>query len=111
MLAAYEAGIDGTPRERRSAERMWPAVVATEQLAYRTLRCCWSMDRDASSEAAGDIRRSLFGPDGADQFTTTLGELATVVRHGSTTHDLGQLPLHCAAELTSLRDSLVRDTD
>jgi Fusaric acid resistance protein-like len=111
MLAAYEAGIDGTPRERRSAERMWPAVVATEQLAYRTLRCCWSMDRDADSEAAGDIRRSLFGPNGADQFTSTLGELATAVRHGSTTHDLGRLPLYCAAELTSLRDSLVRDTD
>jgi hypothetical protein len=38
MLEAHDRGLGGSARERRSAERMWPAVVATEQLAYRTLR-------------------------------------------------------------------------
>ena len=41
MLAAYEAGIGGSARQRVAAERLWPALVATEQLAYRTLAACW----------------------------------------------------------------------
>jgi uncharacterized membrane protein YccC len=111
MLAAYEAGVDGTARERRCAERMWPAVVATEQLAYRTLGSCWATEPNGDGEAARGTGRSLFGPHGVDRFTEPLSELATAVRWGSAPHQLGQLPPFGAAELTSLRDSLVRDTD
>ncbi len=63
MMAAYDAGVDGTPRERRSAERMWPAVAATEQLAYRTLGCCWSMDHHGDDEGRCN-RRSAVGARG-----------------------------------------------
>jgi uncharacterized membrane protein YccC len=111
MLAAYEAGIDGTPRERRSAERMWPAVVATEQLAYLMLGSCWSMDRDDDAQAAPAVGLSLFGPDGIDGFTATLSDLAAAVRSGSEPNPAGQPPSFANTELTSLRDSLVRDTD
>ena len=81
MLAAYEAGIDGTPRERRSAERMWPAVVATEQLAYRTLGSCWAAAAQRRRQRQQVVvGRSLFGPDGVDRFTTALGDLAAAIR-------------------------------
>ena len=110
MMAAYDAGVDGTPRERRSAERMWPAVAATEQLAYRTLGCCWSMDHHGDDEAAGAIGRTLFGPDGVDRFTAALGELATAIRSGSAPPDPDPPATLGTAELTTIRDSLVRET-
>ena len=52
MLEAHDRGLGGSARERRSAERMWPAVVATEQLAYRTLAACWAMERGGSGVSA-----------------------------------------------------------
>lgn len=52
MMPAYDAGIGGTARERRCAERMWPAVAATEQLAYRTLAACWATERVGHAESA-----------------------------------------------------------
>ena len=55
MLPAYEAGIGGTAQERASAERMWPAIAATEQLAYRTLESCWATERIGSAEAARSV--------------------------------------------------------
>ena len=111
MMAAYDAGVDGTPRERRSAERMWPAVAATEQLAYRTLGCCWSMDNSGDAEAARVIGRALSGPAGFDRFTATLSELAAAVRSGSAPHDRDRLTTSGTTELTNIRDSLVSETD
>ena len=110
MLTAYDAGIGGTARERRSAEQLWPAVAATEQLAYRTLAACWATERIGYAESARAVGRSLFAPDGVERFIAPLNELATAIRSGSAPPQLGQLPSFGAAELTSLRDSLVRKT-
>ena len=49
MLAAYEAAIGGSARQRVAAERLWPALVATEQLAYRTLAACWAVEHGSSA--------------------------------------------------------------
>jgi uncharacterized membrane protein YccC len=111
MMAAYEAGIAGTARECRSAEQLWPAVAATEELAYRTLESCWATERIGSAEAARSVGSTLFGPDGADRFAEALGELAAVIRGGPTPPELDHLPRFAAAELATLRDSLVRETD
>jgi uncharacterized membrane protein YccC len=111
MLPAYEAGIGGTAQERCSAERMWPAIAATEQLAYRTLESCWATERIGNAEAARGVGLSLFGPDGADQFIEALSELAAAIRDGSTPRELDHLPPFAAAEVATLRDCLVCDTD
>ena len=111
MMPAYDAGIGGTARERRCAERMWPAVAATEQLAYRTLAACWATERVGHAESARAVGLSLFAPDGVERFIAALDELATAIRSGSAPPQLGQLPPFGAAELTTLRDSLVRETN
>jgi uncharacterized membrane protein YccC len=111
MMSAYEAGIAGTARERRSAERMWPAVAATERLAYRTLESCWETERIGKMEAAHGVGPTLFGPGGADRFAEALSELATAICDGSTPRELDHLPRFAAGELATLRDSLVRETD
>jgi uncharacterized membrane protein YccC len=111
MMAAYEAGIAGTARECRSTEQLWPAVVATEQLAYRTLASCWATEHSGSTEAAHTVGPTLFGPDGADSFAEALGELAAAIRDGAAPRELDYLPRFAGAELATLRDSLVRETD
>ncbi|MGV0812094.1 FUSC family protein [Mycolicibacterium boenickei] len=54
LLPAYDASIGGSAAQRLGAERMWPTVVATEQLAYRTLAACWSAERDGATHAGAD---------------------------------------------------------
>ena len=109
MLEAHDGGLGGSARERRSAERMWPAVVATEQLAYRTLAACWAMERGGGGVSAPEVGLSLFGPNGVARFTTLLDELSTAIQTGSAPPRLDQLPPFGAAEITTLRDSLVRE--
>ena len=109
MLEAHDGGLGGSARERRSAERMWPAVVATEQLAYRTLAACWAMERGGSGVSAPEVGLSLFGPNGVARFTTLLDELSIAIQTGSAPPRLDQLPSFGAAEITTLRDSLVRE--
>jgi uncharacterized membrane protein YccC len=109
MLPIYDAAIRGSTRERTSAERMWPAVVATEQLAYRTLAACWAMERGGGGETAHRLGQSLFGPAGVDRFMAAVEELAGAIRTGSAPPNLGELSPFGAAEMTTLHDSLVRD--
>ncbi len=63
LLPAYDASVGGSAVQRLGAERMWPTVVATEQLAYRTLAACWGAERDrdteAGAEAAADTAAAL----------------------------------------------------
>jgi len=109
MLEAHDGGLGGSARERRSAERMWPAVVAIEQLAYRTLAACWAMERGGGGVSAPEGGLSLFGPSGVARFTTLLDELSTAIQTGSAPPRLDQLPPFGAAEITTVRDSLVRE--
>lgn len=44
LLDVYQGAIGGSAVQRAEAERMWPAVAETEQLAYRTLACCWTFE-------------------------------------------------------------------
>jgi uncharacterized membrane protein YccC len=111
MLNAYETGIGGTARERRAAEEIWPAVVATEQLAYRTLGSCWATERIGDAAAARAVGGSLFGLDGVDRFAAALSELVTAIRSGSVPRHVEQLPAFGAAEVTTLQESLVHGSD
>jgi len=51
----------------------------------------------------------LFGPSGVARFTTLLDELSTAIQTGSAPPRLDQLPPFGAAEITTVRDSLVRE--
>ncbi len=71
LLPAYDASVGGSPAQRLGAERMWPTVVATEQLAYRTLAACWGAERDGTTEA---------GAAAATDTTAALTEQACALR-------------------------------
>lgn len=73
LLPAYDASVGGSPAQRVGAERMWPTVVATEQLAYRTLTACWGAERDGNTGA---------GAEAAADTAATLTEQAAALREG-----------------------------
>ncbi|WP_082941911.1 FUSC family protein [Mycolicibacterium peregrinum] len=75
LLPAYDAGIGGSAAQRLGAERMWPTVVATEQLAYRTLAACWGAEHDGATEA---------GAEAAADTAAALTEQATALRESFT---------------------------
>jgi hypothetical protein len=102
MVAAYDTGVGGSERERRSTERMWPTVVAVEDLGYRVLSACWTIEH---GQPATDL-----APGGLDAFTAAVDELAEAVQ-SSSTPTLGELPDFAGAEIGRLRKSLVCKED
>ena len=100
MLTAYEAGIGGSARQRVAAERLWPALVATEQLACRTLAACWAVERGSSAPVTTQD---------SDELSTALVELARAVRTGDRAGALTRLPHFGEAEVRAVRESLVRE--
>ncbi|MGV0838256.1 FUSC family protein [Mycolicibacterium thermoresistibile] len=105
LVSAYHAGIGGSPRQRVAAERMWPVVVITERLAYRTLAACWAVE-SIGSDNARDVGRTLLDPHGLRQLTAALSGLAAAVRTGRPPAPVTELPAFGAAEVTALQESL-----
>ncbi|QRY51546.1 FUSC family protein [Mycolicibacterium septicum] len=73
LLPAYDGSVGGSATQRVGAERMWPTVVATEQLAYRTLAACWGAERDGDTDA---------GAEAAADTAAALAEQASALREG-----------------------------
>ena len=105
LLQAYDASVGAASRHRVSAERMWPAVVATERLAYRVLSVHWTLEK-AGKEAASE----LFGAIGEDRIRRALAELAAAVRAGRKPAPISDLPSIIGAEVKMLGNCLVYET-
>jgi uncharacterized membrane protein YccC len=106
VLQAYDASVGATPWHRAAAERSWPAVVAAQRLAYRVLATCWSLE-NAGTDAAPEMARTLFGPDGEREVGEALSLLAVAIREGAKPAALSHLPDFLGTEMQNLRDSLV----
>jgi uncharacterized membrane protein YccC len=101
MQAAYDTDVGGSEAQRRSAERLWPAVVATEDLGYRMLAACWQIEHGgATGEAAGLLSE-------LDVFTAAVGELAAAVEAAISPPAAVRLPAFGGAELLRLQRSIV----
>lgn len=66
MMLHYEAQTGAGGRAREEADRLWPAIVAAQRLAFRILAACWEL------EASGE--RAL-GPDEAARLDKNLREI------------------------------------
>ena len=82
LISAYELDAGGPAGQRRAAERAWPAVAATQRLAYQTLNACWAVEQAAATGTAGEAARSLLGAEGATALRRALTELSTAIRAG-----------------------------
>lgn len=95
---AYDASVGAAAAHRAIAEQMWPAVVATQRLAYRLL---------SMQGLQGSAARALFGTGEEAAARRALEDLAAAIRTDSRPADTQGLPDFLAAEITVLRNSLV----
>ncbi|NMN95274.1 FUSC family protein [Antrihabitans stalactiti] len=103
LLPTYSASVGGSPGQRSAAERLWPAVVATERLAYRMLATCWSVEQPDHQDAM----RSVVDPAEAAELDAALAGLATAVVAESAPPAIDAPPNFIAAQMLSVRASLV----
>ncbi|MUL49616.1 FUSC family protein [Mycobacterium sp. CBMA293] len=96
MLPVYDTAVGGSTRSRLAAERLWPTIVATEQLAYRTLAAGWATERLEAPITPAD----------ADRLTAVIGELADAIRTGRPAADITEPPAFGATELRAIQASL-----
>jgi len=59
MLSLYEdqAGASGGARDE--ADRLWPAIVAAQRLAFRILGACWDVEAGGTSPIDGEAVAAL----------------------------------------------------
>ncbi|MGD9806150.1 MAG: FUSC family protein [Hyphomicrobiaceae bacterium] len=106
LLQAYDTSIGAAPWHRATAELSWPAVVAMQRLAYRVLSTCWALE-NAGTEAAPEMARTLFGPDGAREVNLALEILSSAIHAETKPPPLAHVPGFLSAEIQNLHDSLV----
>jgi uncharacterized membrane protein YccC len=99
LQQAYQAAVAASPRQRATAEALWPVVAATEDFAYRTLAMCWTCERRPEGEKPWPRTE-------VDRFQAVTTQLADAVRTGTPPAGAEPLPIHASAELAQLRDSL-----
>jgi uncharacterized membrane protein YccC len=73
LILLYEEQAGGTERTRDEADRTWPAIVATQRLAFRVLATCWEIE--AAGEAGKAHSDLLFGSDGEQPILRALNSL------------------------------------
>ena len=98
MLPAYDTAAGGPAKIRVAAERLWPAVAATEQLSYRMLAACWAAERSGAP----------ISPENADRLVCAITDLAAAVRNNQPPAEPGPVPDFGAAELDAVRVALNR---
>ncbi|WP_328350519.1 FUSC family protein [Mycobacterium sp. NBC_00419] len=103
LMEADEAAAAGAPRNRAIAEQLLPAVTASEQLAYRTIAACWTVEHRSDGV---DFGRSLFGGRSVQPDVLALRELAAAVRGGEVTPEPGDPPPFIADQVIELHRSL-----
>ena len=105
LAQAYDAAVVASRQQRGAAEAMWPAIAATQRLAYRTLSACWAMER-IGGDAAREAAHSMFGDGGQAQLHEALARVAAAIRDGEPPAALPGVPTLFAAELANLHESL-----
>jgi len=108
LAQAHEDSLAASRRQRRAAEQAWPAIAATEQLAYRPLSACWALER-LDDEAARASAAAMFGSEGRAQIRHAIEELGAAIRDNRPPAAAGPTPPLLATELDNLYQCLSRE--
>jgi hypothetical protein len=105
LLRASDMKLGERWRDRRMAERFWPAVMATQRLGYRLLAICWSLEeaQDAAAPALAGL------PDAAGEavIEAALDDLSAALTAGTVPPPLAPLPDFLQREIRNLHASIV----
>ena len=95
---AADAAAAGSTRQRAGGERLGPAVLASEHVAYGTITACWQTE--------GPESNPFVDHDGARLLQTRLRGLADSVRTATPPADAAPWDGFLAADLTAVREAL-----
>ncbi|MBN9083012.1 MAG: FUSC family protein [Rhizobiales bacterium] len=107
LVTSTETEMGGLSRQQDAAEDLWPTVVATQRLAYRTLAACWAIEQAAEQGKAG--KPPLAQPELAAT-TDALAQLRTAVLSGRGPLTFNALPDFLSGEIQNVGKSLVAPT-
>ena len=102
LAESDEAARVGSSAQRAFAEVLGSAVIATEQLAYRTIAACWTMEHQPD---AVSFSHTLFGSGSVATYARDLRAFAAAVRNGTEPPDFGSVPPFLADEIFVLQDA------
>lgn len=109
LTEAYERTINSSARRRRTAERLWPVVAATQRMAYRVLAAFWQRQvPDGARDEGGrhDAGEARLDESGVRQVLNALAALRTASLAGGRPPPLGSLPPLLRSQLGAVHDSL-----
>jgi uncharacterized membrane protein YccC len=98
----FETLVNGSANQRRRAEYIWPAIAATERLAYRTVAECWRVERVAQDPTIDVTEGTAHYAD----VRTAVRATADAVRAGTTPPAIALGSGALVDELRGVRDAL-----
>lgn len=107
VAQSYDTAVGASRRQRQNAEALWPAVVASERVTYRTLSACWAFEELGDRDAARAAADGMFGADGLGRLDRALSALADAARAGGPGRQVGGLPAFLHDEVGAFASSLV----
>jgi uncharacterized membrane protein YccC len=107
LLQSFDASVGNGAESRTATEPLWPAVVATQRLAYRLLSTGWRIEAASDNGGNAALARHLFGDDGAERLHTALADIISAVRNGTPLPAAPETPAFLQAEIRLLRSSIV----
>lgn len=108
LLEAFESAIGSGRANCVSAESLWPAVAASQGLAYRLLATGWTIETAAETGENVERAKLLFGEHGAIELHRALASFTGAVTSGSSPKGTPAVPQFLQAEIEFLRGSLPR---
>lgn len=107
LLQSFDAAVGSSAEARTAAEPLWPAVVATQRLAYRLLAAAWQIEAATAGGRNISLARDLFGEDGGEQLHACLAAVIHAIHSGVAAPSAPNIPAFLSAEIRLLSNSLV----
>jgi uncharacterized membrane protein YccC len=105
LTQTFDDGINGSTGQREAAEQTWPAIAATQHLAYRTLAECWRLESMPRRHGSHEQSPAKTAP----ELRETLRVMAEAVRAGRKPPPVAAGSGVLSTELLELRDALTRE--
>lgn len=107
LLQSFDTAVGNSATSRTAAEPLWPAVVATQRLAYRLLAAAWQIEAASASGGNVALAKELFGKDGSVRLHTALAAIVGAFHEGISPAPLPDVPPFLDAEIRLLGNSIV----
>lgn len=107
LLQSYDTAVGSSAKSRTAAERLWPAVVATQRLAYRLLAAAWQIEAASATGGNAALAEELFGKDGSARLHASLAAIVSAFHQGVSSPPAPDVPPFLDAEIRLLGNSIV----